>query len=518
MVEVRLLGDETMPVNLLNERELNNFLARLVFADEDVPVIKPENLRDISYVENNQEMIAKCMLMQWMKHRLRAYLTDQINVSFLARVTSPYSSMPQWVINRLSLGQEIYRFREEGIHSSLRDKIDKICYFLEQRAQKYIIKQLCVALQQGTSVKLQLAYLKMSNQYRGFEETYQLAAIWERAEERRKTHRFHRGETKRSILGIKKVMDLSDGYYVVQILTDEARAFEAQYMNNCLHRTSLSEAFHTGRKRYYSIRDAKGEPHVTIEVRDREIVENDIFEVAGLPEDVPDFAGGIIFEYEGKNNRQPIGRYIPYFQEFVLRGKFGFSQYSMRSSGLIYQDNRYYNLFDLPQGLVIHGDVNIMNMGLTELPDMSTITVEGDFYCGHNRLKSLKGAPRCVKGGFDCHDNELETLEGGPLDVGYGYFCGQNLLKTLKGCPNIINGPLHCSDNRLATIDYLPTRFTKAVINGNPVLQTVLEVFFTGGVPDEISSTVLYRMRQTLQSQKISSQPILLSPERNLTR
>ncbi len=507
-----------MSVNLLNEQDLYGFFARLVFSDERVPTVASENLSEISFVENHQELIARCMVFQWMKHRLRAYLLNQTNVPFLSRVSSFDALLPQWAKNQLNDGQEIYRFREGGLHPGLRRNIEKVYHFLKQRAQQYVIKQLCVAMQQGTFVKIQPAYLKTGNQYRYFEETLCLAEIWEKVEENKKTHRFHRSEVKHAARGIEKIMDLSDGYYVVQILTGEARVFEAKYMNHCLYKSSFEAAIVDGRKRFYSIRDAKGEPHITIEVRDWAYLKNNIFEMVDVPDNRLEFAGGIIYEYQGKNNQQPLAKYLPYFQEFVLKGKLGFSKSSMRASGLIYQDSRYYNLFDLPKGFVVKGNVNITKMGLTQLPDMSTVTVEGDFYCGQNHLKTLKGAPLRVTGVFDCHDNELVSLEGGPREVGCGYFCGQNLLETLQGCPDKILGLLHCPDNRLVTIDYLPSDFTKAIMSGNSELEMRLSSFFSGQMLPEISAAALFKIRLKMHERVIERQTILHVSEKDRTR
>ena len=44
--------------------------------------------------------------------------------------------------------------------------------------------------------------------------------------------------------------------------------------------------------------------------------------------------------------------------------------------------------------LVVPGNLNISNRDLTELPDFSTVVVKGNFSCLHNKLTSLKGAPR----------------------------------------------------------------------------------------------------------------------------
>ncbi len=159
------------------------------------------------------------------------------------------------------------------------------------------------------------------------------------------------------------------------------------------------------------------------------------------------------------------------------------------------QGGKTYHLTDLPEGFVIKGDLDLSNLGLKELPDLSKIKVKGslllsgndltsvdgvlpevgknidlrdnrltslkglpevvngDFSCEGNVLTSLEGGPKKVKGAFDCRKNKLETLEGGPKEVGDSYICLGNKLSNLKGSPEVINGQFACGDNRLTTLE-----------------------------------------------------------------
>jgi len=69
---------------------------------------------------------------------------------------------------------------------------------------------------------------------------------------------------------------------------------------------------------------------------------------------------------------------------------------------------------------VFHGDINIRSQELDRLPDLSDITVDGNFDCTRNNLKDLKGSPKKVTGMFDCWRNDLESLDGCPAEVGSG--------------------------------------------------------------------------------------------------
>ena len=57
---------------------------------------------------------------------------------------------------------------------------------------------------------------------------------------------------------------------------------------------------------------------------------------------------------------------------------------------MIKQDGEYYDIWNLPEGFVVKGDLNLSRMNLTELPDLSHVIVKGDFECCGNQLESLK--------------------------------------------------------------------------------------------------------------------------------
>ena len=58
--------------------------------------------------------------------------------------------------------------------------------------------------------------------------------------------------------------------------------------------------------------------------------------------------------------------------------------------------------------------------------------VTGNFYCCHNTIKSLKGAPQEVGGNFNCSHNKLTSLEGAPQRVGGDFDCLRNKITSIK--------------------------------------------------------------------------------------
>ena len=84
-----------------------------------------------------------------------------------------------------------------------------------------------------------------------------------------------------------------------------------------------------GRSKIYSLRDKKGQPHVTIETRPMENYELEAAKMkrAGAsPEEIAAFFENPpqeIVQIKGKANRAPNAEYLPAVQDFVRSGNFG---------------------------------------------------------------------------------------------------------------------------------------------------------------------------------------------------
>jgi len=64
-----------MPVNLLNEKDLNNYLADIVYHGQEMEAFKSGDFKSTAFVEQNKDAIVRSMLLQWCKHRLRSHLS-----------------------------------------------------------------------------------------------------------------------------------------------------------------------------------------------------------------------------------------------------------------------------------------------------------------------------------------------------------------------------------------------------------------------------------------------------------
>ncbi len=312
---------------------------------------------------------------------------------------------------------------------------------------------------------MRLDHLKTSNQYYDFDKTYEQAQAWEIINANRTNYRYKKKEKKQSEIGTQKVMDLPHGYYVVQLLTEDALNFEAKYMNHCIKDPKYYDKIKSGAVFVYSIRDFKGEPHVTIEVYNNAYITfgADLYLSFSKKE------GNIESDYfvrqcRGKNDAAPLAKYIPYAQQFIFAQNYGFIA-DMKHAGLIYQDGQYWDIFNLPKGFIIKGDLDLSDMQLTELPDLSTVTVEGSFNCAMNKLTSLKGAPRKVGKNFICSSNKITSLEGGPIEVGGCYSCFNNKLQSLKGCARFVGEIFDCRDNNIQIWNDYPQSFSAILFN-----------------------------------------------------
>jgi hypothetical protein len=67
-------------------------------------------------------------------------------------------------------------------------------------------------------------------------------------------------------------------------------------------------------------------------------------------------------------------------------------------------------------------------------------TVGGSFFCNHNQLTTLEGAPHSVGYNFYCNHNQLTNLKGAPSSVDRNFWCGINPLTTLEGAPQEVGG------------------------------------------------------------------------------
>ena len=92
-------------------------------------------------------------------------------------------------------------------------------------------------------------------------------------------------------------------------------------------------------------------------------------------------------------------------------------------------------------------DVTLSEKGFLNLP-IQFNHVDGYFTLSHNRLTTLKGAPRSVSNSFNCVSNNLKSLEHGPVEVMKNYYAGKNLLENTNGFPKLVGENFSLSKQR----------------------------------------------------------------------
>lgn len=146
---------------------------------------------------------------------------------------------------------------------------------------------------------------------------------------------------------------------------EEALRYEGDTMGHCVG--GYCDDVMSGRSRIFSLRDAKGEPHVTIETSPRRFVFSDVRNVVGpeqadawMDEDVPlrrmgELAGlgemQDIIQIKGKQNRAPKDDYLPFVQDFVKSQQWG-NIGDLGNTGLVkLPDGRYITQGQFEEGL-----------------------------------------------------------------------------------------------------------------------------------------------------------------------
>lgn len=121
-------------------------------------------------------------------------------------------------------------------------------------------------------------------------------------------------------------------------MLEDALKYEGETMGHCVGGPGYCADVAEGRSRIFSLRDKKGQPHVTIEVSPKGAVFSDVAKHIGEDEanrlldqgmtlsemikTIPDFKyPQRIKQIKGKANLAPNEEYLPYVQDFVKSGK-----------------------------------------------------------------------------------------------------------------------------------------------------------------------------------------------------
>ena len=181
-------------------------------------------------------------------------------------------------------------------------------------------------------------------------------------------------------MGRHRIMELPRATYAVYFSTTEAMLAEADKLHLELTPEDAHAVDDMPNVNFYSIRSHIGEPVVMMKVED-----------------------DAVQWCRGANAKRPT-HFMRQIVAFIVTKKFGVEG-DMACTGIVEQNGKYYNIYDLPKGFVYYGDMDLSYAGLTQLPNMHTVTIKGDYNISGNDLRRLVGAPAAVDGDFIILDN-----------------------------------------------------------------------------------------------------------------
>lgn len=150
---------------------------------------------------------------------------------------------------------------------------------------------------------------------------------------------------------------LSDGYAMVEMLSDDALDRESSIMQHCIGNGGYDGDLSSDNYVLLSLRDPHGKPHATLRI---------------------DRAEGVIDELQGKQNNPPTEKYMPYIREFLKATKMRIVHGGDGRLGMV-QDvfGEWHDLQELPDDLETRGSLMIAGAQPFRMP--SRLVVNGNF-------------------------------------------------------------------------------------------------------------------------------------------
>lgn len=144
------------------------------------------------------------------------------------------------------------------------------------------------------------------------------------------------------------VMELSDEFRIVELLTTNALDREGQMLQHCIGKGAFDDKLGTTTK-YYSLRDKNNKSCATFEVEHDD--------------------DHILKQCKGKQNQPPVAKYMPYARMFIEHEQFNLQE-NASHIGLVQDTNGCrYDIYNLPAELIVEGSLNLNKCkGITKLP------------------------------------------------------------------------------------------------------------------------------------------------------
>lgn len=372
-----------MPVNLINEEELHQYLHDSIVGYEDSEKVSAEKLKSKEFVEKNREEIAEVIVYQWMKAKFRNFLTKTEKSDYLQPVKRLGRGMPTWVLKAQLRGEPVYRFNYKKVPFEKLQQLGRARMYLKVEADKYVNSQL-----NANQPKIRLDYLKTDHKIDSIEKVLIL-------------HNKMLSRVDFSY-GTKDSMRFVNGYKLVKLTERKAFEAEANGMEHCLARDGYFDAYGKSDD-FYSLRDSENKPHVTMQVHK-----------------------GVVVQANGKGATAVNGRYHKYILAFIKANNLKVTETAAVDIGLIKVDKETLSIYDIPKNRNYKVEnLDISDYHLTQIPDLHNVEVNNTFDVSNSVVENLKGCPqaKCLSI-YDSNNFDEDFLKDLPASVeeidGYG--------------------------------------------------------------------------------------------------
>jgi hypothetical protein len=238
--------------------------------------------------------------------------------------------------------------------------------------------------------------------------------------------------------------DLGDGYRLVRLPSREALDREGEAMQHCLAQAVYGERLAVETSLILSMRDALNHPHATLEV-----------------------ASGMLIQLQGKNNKPLLPKYLDRLVPFIRSEGWIVAMKPSWMGHVVDARGHWHRIDDLPDGLAVHGDLDLTGTEIEELP--RGLTVSGTLYVDDSKLRRLpaglfvargifmrKSAVAGLPPGFVCrgtldlNDSNIATLPEGMVVWGNLRARGTDLRRLPENLR--VEGTLDLEDSAVETV------------------------------------------------------------------
>lgn len=164
---------------------------------------------------------------------------------------------------------------------------------------------------------------------------------------------------------------LEDGYYVVRLLKPSALDRESAYMQHCIGQGAYDDKLGDNEHEYYSLRDASGKPHITMEIS-KESGDNHV-----------------LLQFQGKQNLPPLDKYVKAVLPFMMSEHIQIREATNALPYVVDNSGNWHHILDLPDRLEI--DVLRINITKNETDNYHETVIKMPKHLVGTKLLNLQG-------------------------------------------------------------------------------------------------------------------------------